>query len=123
MNNSRRNFIKKSLFCGILGVFAPNLIGKVINNKENPPDLDFKKEYPCVFGETYIFDEFKYVSFDDGGWYYEFLNNDKKFKGYYFYSVLEKKYLWITKYGTFLVNGFSFIRLNIKEIKVEFRYE
>lgn len=37
MKNNRRQFIKNSLFCGILGFFAPSLISKEINK----PKFDY----------------------------------------------------------------------------------
>jgi hypothetical protein len=63
--NNRRQFIKKSFFAGLLGVFAPNLIGKQIETR--------KITETTTNSKVYYFDKrHDYHRFKEGNFYYRF---------------------------------------------------
>lgn len=59
MNNNRRQFIKKSFFAGILGVFAPSLIAQETDRVVNSRIYLFERRH-------------EYHRFKDGNFYYRF---------------------------------------------------
>lgn len=64
MQNNRRQFIKKSLSCAALGLFAPQLLVKAKSTWQDCPAQIYYPDFWYKFNE--VFDDFYYMKIRDG---------------------------------------------------------